>query len=100
MELESEIPQTPQPLYYCLHLIDTVGRHYVFNIDQEPITMLVNQDQFVWTGKDNNLQDKFVDLYRKLMVERNSVCVLTPNNMIMIHSDQITGIQLRYEPGY
>lgn len=88
-----------QQLYYCLHLIDTTGRHYVFNIDREPLTMIVNQDQFVWTGRDNNLHDKFVDLYRKLMIEKQSICVLTPNNSLMLSSNQITGIQLTHDLG-
>lgn len=88
-----------QPLYYCLHLIDTTGRHYVFNIDVQPLTMFVNQEQFVWSGRDNNLHDKFVDLYRKLMVEKQSICLLTPTNSIMMSSDQITGIQLTHDLG-
>lgn len=91
---------TSLPLYYCLHLIDTTGRHYVFNIDREPLIMMVNKEQFVWNGRDNNLHDKFVELYQKLMVERQSICVLTPTNSLMISSDQITGIQLTHDFGY
>jgi hypothetical protein len=91
----------PAPaLCYCLHVIDTTGRHYVFNIDQEPLTMLVNQDQYVWSGRDNNLHNKFVDLYHKLIVEKQPVCVLTPTNSLMISSSQITGIQLTQDFRY
>jgi hypothetical protein len=79
---------------WCLHLIDATGRHYVFNIDQAPITMLVNQDQFVWNGNDNNLHGKFVDLYHRLMVEKQSICVMTPSNSLMLGSDKIAGVQL------
>jgi hypothetical protein len=62
--------------------------------------MFVNQDQFVWSGRDNNIEDKFLDLYRKLMVEKQSVCVMTPGHSIMLHGDKLTGIQMRMEPGY
>jgi hypothetical protein len=88
------------PLYYCMRLIDSTGRHYLFNIELEPITVYVNKEQYVWNGRDNNLQDKFQDMYEKLMVGKQSLCVITRENCIMLHADQITGIQLRREPGY
>lgn len=86
-------------LSHCLHLVDASGRHYVFNISQEPLVMFINQEQMIWSGQDNNLQAKFVDMYHKLMVEKQSLCVLTPNHSIMLHADKITGIQLKYELG-
>ena len=95
-----EMQLIDHPLYYSLHVIDTSGRHYVFNISQTPLTMLVNQEQFVWNGLDNDLHSKFVDLYHKLMVEKQSICVITQNNSLMISSSQITGIQLTHDYGY
>ena len=100
MDTSIDLDQTPEEprvepvICWCLHLIDATGRHYVFNIDQEPITMLVNQDQFVWNGNDNNLHGKFVDLYNRLMVEKQSICVMTLSNSLMLGSDKIAGVQL------
>lgn len=82
---------------YHLHLIDATGRHFVFDISHQPVTMLVNSHTFVFDGRDNDLQEQFVQLYQKLMVDKSSLCVTTPDNNIMLHSDQITGIQLRRE---
>lgn len=87
-------------LYYCLHLIEQTGRHYVFNLDIEPVTMYVNEEKFVWSGQDNNLQEKFVEVYKKLLVEKQALCVITPRNCVMLSSDQLIGLQLQYEPGY
>ena len=89
-----------EPLYYCLHLIEQTGRHYVFNLDQEPVTMFVNDEKFIWSGQDNNLQEKFVEVYKKLLVEKQALCVITSGNCVMLSSDQLIGLQLRYEPGH
>ena len=99
-QISEAVSEAAPPLYYSLHVIDTSGRHYVFNISRTPLTMLVNKEQFVWNGLDNDLHSKFVDLYHKLMVEKQSVCVITQNNSLMMSSSQITGIQLTYDYGY
>lgn len=80
-----------------LHLIDATGRHFVFDISARPVTILVKSTTYVFDGKDNDLQEKFVQLYQKLLVEKNSLCVTTDDNSIMLHADQITGIQMRRE---
>lgn len=82
---------------FHLHLIDATGRHFVYDISARPVTMLVKNTSFVFNGQDNDLQEKFIQLYQKLMVEKNSLCVTTGDNNIMLHADQITGIQLRRE---
>jgi hypothetical protein len=92
--------EQPIPLFFCLHLIEQTGRHYVFNLHQEPVFMYVNEEKIVWTGHDNNLQEKFVEVYKKLLVEKLPVCVITSQNCVMLSSDQLIGLQLRYEPGY
>ena len=79
---------------YNLHLIDCTGRHYVFDLNKQSLEIHINNDQIFLHAGDNNVQQKFLDIYKQVLINKNSMCVLSPNSCVMLHADQIVGAQL------
>jgi hypothetical protein len=79
---------------YNLHLIDCTGRHYVFDLNKQSLEIHINNDQIFLHAGDNNVQQKFLDIYKQVLINKNSMCVLAPNSCVMLHADQIVGAQL------
>ena len=79
---------------FNLHLIDSTGRHYVYDLTQQTLEIYVNKDPFIFPAGHNNVQQKFLELYQEVLIEKKALCVLTPESCVMLHADQIVGAQL------